>query len=146
MNFLRLAERDVDLILSIQKDNFLDGWNKEQLISAFNSGDFFAVGLDVGGRLVGLITYSLVIDVADIEGVVVLCSERGKGYGKALVDYAVKDLTAKGAKSALLEVREGNNSAIALYLSRGFGKISVRKKYYSDGENALVMKKELISN
>ena len=43
--------------------------------------------------------------------------------------------------SAMLEVREGNIAARTLYESLGFVPEFVRKGYYSDGENAVLMKK-----
>ncbi len=143
MNFVRLLKKDIDLILSVQKDNFKDGWNKAQLISAFDGGNFYALAIEEGGVTVGIITYSLSFDTADIESVVVVSSERKKGYGKLLVERAVLDLEERGVKSILLEVREFNLPAIALYTACGFSKISVRKKYYFDGENAVIMQKEL---
>ncbi len=144
MTFTALGKNDIDLILAIQKDNFADGWNASQLLSGFESGNLIAIALQDGGKTVGLITYTLVIDTADIEGVVVLSSERKKGYGKELVERALLELKASGAVNALLEVRESNAPAIALYRSCGFKSIATRAKYYSDGESAVVMKKELL--
>jgi len=40
-----------------------------------------------------------------------------------------------------LEVRESNAPARALYGRAGFVSIAVRKKYYGDGEDAVVMVK-----
>ena len=42
---------------------------------------------------------------------------------------------------ARLEVREGNFAARGLYESLGFVPEFIRKGYYSDGENAVLMKK-----
>ena len=38
-----------------------------------------------------------------------------------------------------LEVKENNKTAIKLYQKFGFKTESIREKYYSDGQNALVM-------
>jgi ribosomal-protein-alanine N-acetyltransferase len=40
---------------------------------------------------------------------------------------------------AYLEVRESNYAAIKLYKKAGFIDLYKRKKYYRDGENAIVM-------
>ena len=45
-----------------------------------------------------------------------------------------------GVDEIFLEVRPTNSSAIKLYEKLGFENISVRKKYYSDGEDAMVFK------
>ena len=45
-------------------------------------------------------------------------------------------------KKIFLEVRKSNIPAINAYKKAGFNQISVRKKYYSDGEDALILIKE----
>ncbi len=143
MSFISLGKDDIELILAVQKDSFNDGWNRNMLQSAFNEGRFYAYGIYLDEKVKGIISYSLSLDSADIEGVVVISSERKKGYGKSLLAFALNDIKQKGVDRVFLEVRESNFTAISLYQSLGFNKISVRKKYYSDGENAVVMLKEI---
>ena len=144
MTIIRLTEKDVEEIVKIESENFSDGWNKDMLVSAFETGRFNCLALKVDGQIVGLITYSLSFDTADIEGVVTIKEHRGKGYGKLLVNDALSKIKGDGKEKVFLEVRESNIPAIALYSSVGFNKISVRKNYYQDGETALVMVKELV--
>jgi ribosomal-protein-alanine N-acetyltransferase len=74
--------------------------------------------------------------------VVVLKSKRGQGIGSVLIEEALNKIQNAGIKKVFLEVRENNLPAIGAYKKFGFNQISVRKKYYLDGENALVMLKE----
>ena len=142
MTFSMLNKEDVDKIVELFKANFLDGWNKNMLLSAFDGGRFLSIGAFVEDKLVGAITCSLSFDDADVEGVTVEKSLRRKGIGKALLEQAEKVIKEKGISALLLEVRQSNLPAIALYEQAGFKQISVRKSYYPDGENAVVMKKE----
>ena len=58
----------------------------------------------------------------------------------ALTRAFEKEALAKGAQKVLLEVREGNLSAIALYEKLGFKKIGVRRGYYENPrEDAIIM-------
>jgi len=66
----------------------------------------------------------------------------GKGYGKRLMTFLIDYLRGK-AERFLLDVRRSNIRAIRLYQSLGFKIVSERKRYYSDGENALQMVLEL---
>ena len=141
MTVTLLTVKDVDKICALYLKDFADGWNKEMLISAFNTGRFICAGAFEGERLIGVITCSKSVDDADLEGIVTLKEYRGKGVATALLQFAEKQL--KGVNKLLLEVREGNLPAIRFYKKNGFEKISVRKKYYADGENALVFVKEL---
>lgn len=48
-----------------------------------------------------------------------------------------------GQSTAWLEVRASNAGAVSLYEKLSFTRTAVRRGYYSDGEDAIVMCKEL---
>ncbi|MBE5733947.1 MAG: ribosomal-protein-alanine N-acetyltransferase [Clostridiales bacterium] len=143
MSFDFLSVNAVDEIISLYQTDFSDGWNKEMLISAFNTDRFCAVGARIDGCLIGVITYNKSIDCADLEGIVVKQEFRRKGIAKALLDKMQIEVKESGISRILLEVRKSNLTAISFYTVNGFNQISERKKYYSDGENALVLLKEI---
>ena len=143
MTFIKLGKEDVDLIVKINSQGFSDGWSAQMLSDSFVKGGLKAVALKVEENFVGVITYTQVLDSADIEGVCVIKGERKKGYGKALLRFVEGELKREGVKQILLEVRESNESARALYNACGFSNLSVRKNYYDNGENAVIMIKEL---
>jgi ribosomal protein S18 acetylase RimI-like enzyme len=58
---------------------------------------------------------------------------------RALLDAALRDETAGGVRTALLEVRASNLAARAFYASSGFVAVGRRSRYYADGEDALLM-------
>lgn len=73
-------------------------------------------------------------------------------YGDDIISIAVKEpyrragVGGKLLKSVLatktevfLEVRETNAQAISFYKKHGFAPVGIRKKYYPDGENAIIM-------
>ena len=144
MKIVELFIDDLPKITKLYSADFPDGWTAEMLASAFNGGRFFALGMMDNDWLVAVITVTVGYDGADLEGIVVAKEYRGKGFAKNLI-FAVEERLKEDEKNRiLLEVREGNVPAISLYESVGFKKISVRKKYYSDGENALVMEKVIL--
>lgn len=143
MSIVQLSSKDLEFILDIQSRNFSDGWNENMLRSAFDGGRFFALAVCEGQEKVGLITYSVAIDTADLEGITVESSHRKKGYGQMLINAMVERLKGTGVDRILLEVRKSNQSAINLYQKSGFEFLSVRKNYYHDGEDALIMMKEI---
>lgn len=143
MIFKLLDEKDIPDMVALYRKDFPDGWSAEMLLSAFKREGFFAIGALVGEKLVGVITCDRGMDSADVEGVVTASEMRKRGVATALMERAERELKAFETKRILLEVREGNSNAIALYEKLGYKTVSVRKKYYQDGENALVMMKEL---
>ena len=61
-----------------------------------------------------------------------------KGVGWRLFSYFLDSLPVM--TEVILEVDQENKKAINLYRKAGFFKIGLRKKYYNDGSDALVMK------
>jgi ribosomal-protein-alanine N-acetyltransferase len=141
-----IYETDAKEIAKFFADNFNDGWTEEMLISAFKTGRFFARRISVcnddNSKILGIITYSITDGVLDIEDIVVDKEQRRAGIGSSLLKKVFEEAQTDGVKRVMLEVRESNLPAINLYRKFGFKDLSTRKKYYQDGENALVMEKE----
>jgi len=77
-------------------------------------------------------------DECELLSIAVNAAERGNGYAKILMEHSHKELAKQGFKKFFLEVRENNTTAISLYKKFGYEKIAERKKYYADGECAVV--------
>lgn len=75
-----------------------------------------------------------VADEVEILTIGVDPTSRRCGIGRALLHALLE-----GATRAFLEVRRSNDAARALYRRGGFIVSGVRKEYYRDGEDALVM-------
>ena len=65
---------------------------------------------------------------------------RRRGCGRRLLLLALQAGRKMGMQKAILEVREGNVPALALYRASGFSETGRRRRYYADtGEDALVL-------
>ena len=91
----------------------------------------------------GFAICNVVLDEATLFNIAVDPAEQGKGYGKALLQGLITELSQKDVITLWLEVRESNIKAQQLYTQLGFNEVTVRKHYYPlpDGkkENAIVM-------
>ena len=65
------------------------------------------------------------------------------GRGQKILQDLLEEATQRGVKRVFLEVRVSNAPAQLLYLKNGFTGVYARSRYYPDGEDAIVMKKEL---
>ena len=89
-------------------------------------------GLDLGG------------EVADVMTIAVAPQAQRGGLGARLVSLLARRARDAGAAYLLLEVRDDNAAAKALYARAGFEVLSVRRRYYQPGDvDALVMRKVL---
>ena len=62
-----------------------------------------------------------------------------RGLGEALVQYVIALARDHGTPEVTLECRESNTAALALYNKYGFREEGRRKRYYRDGEDALIL-------
>lgn len=90
-------------------------------------------------ELVGFAQYRMTDEVADLDFLIISQYLHGRGFAKMLLEQSLSAIQLAGAKRVMLEVGETNFAAKHLYLRFGFKLISVRKRYYKDGENALIM-------
>lgn len=140
---IRLEKKDISSIIALHKTcAFADGWNEKMLDSAFGN-NYNAFGVAQKGELVAYIGFDAGLYEYEFQTVLVNPLFRKKGFAKALIGKMLDMAKENNIEGIFLEVRENNQSAINLYQGLGFKVIQKRNKYYFDGENALVMKKEI---
>src|SRR5699024_10388778 len=95
----------------------------------------------VAADLAGYAVSMALGDVVDLQRILVRPDRRRSGLASALLD----DLLAHpgAADRMLLEVSEDNAAAVAFYAAHGFHRIDVRRRYYRDGTDALVLQRTL---
>jgi ribosomal-protein-alanine N-acetyltransferase len=79
---------------------------------------------------------------ADILTVAVLPEYRRQGIAREFMRQIEEWSQERGASAMMLEVEQSNESAIELYKSLGYMRISVRMDYYGPGKDAFVMRKD----
>lgn len=136
--------KDVLKISELEKECFPgEPWSYAQLVSSFQSETFYGILAEDGDEIVGYGGITIAADSADIENIAVTESYRRSGIGGELLKALLTKAKKKGVKTAFLEVRVSNAVAMRLYLKNGFKGAYARSRYYTDGEDCLVMKKEL---
>jgi len=102
-----------------------------------------AVGRD-GASIAGFIVayggpmgHIITIDVIE--------AARRSGVGSLLLKAAEERLQAAGSRAVGLETAVDNLAALSFYKRRGYSVIRTWPRYYSNGVDALVMKKELVA-
>lgn len=143
MIFKELNSAKAKDFFGFQKDNFIDFWNENQVRSSFDNPNFHCIACLIEEKIVCAVCYTEVLDECEIELVLTDRRFRRKGYGDSALKNVTESLKKQGIKSVFLEVRKGNESAKGLYLKNGFAVYGERKKYYKDGEDAVLMRLSL---
>jgi [ribosomal protein S18]-alanine N-acetyltransferase len=137
-----MEKSDVERVTDLEKECFDDPWSFEQIRSETDGQRYkFPLVLQVNDSIEGYAFVWAYAGEVHITNIAISPAFRQKGLGLKLISFIFE--TFKEFKEIFLEVRPTNINAIHLYEKVGFEKVFSREKYYADGENALVMRKEL---
>jgi ribosomal-protein-alanine N-acetyltransferase len=138
----KMAIEDVPAVHAIDVLSFTLPWPERSL--RFEVTDNPAARpwvAEVDGQVVGMMVLWQIVDEAHIATLAVHPNYRGQGLAKRLLLHALREAYLEGGRTALLEVREGNQAAQVMYQKFGFEEVGRRKRYYKDnGEDAILMK------
>ncbi len=135
---------DILRISQIEEECFPDEpWNFKMLASSFEQENFFGVIAEDGGEIAGYGGITVAAGTADVDNIAVTEPYRHSGIATAVLSELISIARAQGAEKVFLEVRVSNVAAMSLYLKNGFKGAYARTRYYADGEDCLVMSKEL---
>ena len=90
-------------------------------------------------EIVGFAGIMLIIDEVNIMNIVVKKDKRNFGIGSLLLEEIIRYSKIHNATSITLEVNEKNIPAIKLYEKYGFKQVGLRRKYYNNEDNAILM-------
>jgi [ribosomal protein S18]-alanine N-acetyltransferase len=128
--------RDIEVTLFPE-----DAWSPEQFWQELAQPTRrYLVACD-GTEVVGYVGAFVMPPDGDIQTVAVRADRQGRGIARALVESLLDGIEAEGVTHTMLEVRADNDAAVALYERLGFGRISVRRRYYPDGADAVIMRR-----
>lgn len=140
----RWKYEDILRISQIEKECFpLEPWSFRMLASSFESEAFYGVIAEDGGEVAGYGGITVASDSADIDNIAVTEQYRNSGVATSILNRLIEEAQKRDVKKVFLEVRVSNTPAMSLYLKEGFKGAYARTRYYSDGEDCLVMVKEI---
>ncbi|HEX6446327.1 MAG TPA: ribosomal protein S18-alanine N-acetyltransferase [Streptosporangiales bacterium] len=122
-----------------------DAWSAEAFwseLAQYDSRHYVVAELD--GTVIGYAGLAAAAGEADVLTLAVDAGLQGHGVGRLLLRELLAEAARRGCTDVLLEVRGGNEPALALYERHGFERIGVRRRYYSDGEDAIVMRRRKV--
>lgn len=134
-----LVRNDLDAVMAIEQRSYQIPWKREHFLSEFENIAAEVVGCFVDDQLAGYICFWLIAGEMQVINIAVDPDYRRLGVGHDLLGHAFKQCRKMGMVSAWLDVRAGNEAAIALYQRYGFVVSGSRSGYYRDGEDALLM-------
>jgi len=133
-----MVEEDLPRVYDIEVESFPDPWSQESFLTEINNTTYsYPFVIELENDIIGYTVCWYYCYELHIGNVAVKKGFQGKGYG----DYLMKKIfeTFPEFQKAFLEVGNKNEKAVNLYLKYGFVPTHTRKKYYPNGEDAIVM-------
>ncbi len=130
---------DLDSISQLEKLSFNDPYPPYLLSQLAEANpDTFLVAFSEG-TLVGYVVADGWADHDHLISIAVQPEQRRRGIAQQL--FSSLEARLLEGRHMKLEVRIGNKAAIEFYKKNGFRNTGVYERYYSDGEDALLMEK-----
>lgn len=94
---------------------------------------------DPSPKVIGLGCFWAILDEAHLTLLGIDSPYQRRGLGPWLLLHLLWAARQRRLQRATLEVRPSNSRALALYKRYGFVELGHRRRYYSDGEDALIL-------
>ncbi|MGA0209514.1 MAG: ribosomal protein S18-alanine N-acetyltransferase [Candidatus Nanopelagicales bacterium] len=121
-----------------------DCWSVDQFWRELSGDTRDYLVAERDSTVVGYAGVATIAPDSDLQTLAVDPANRGSGAGGLLLQAVLECANARHASSMLLEVRSDNDDARRLYERMGFQTIATRRRYYSDGSDALIMRRRPI--
>lgn len=131
--------QDLENIKDCLLTDFDDFWSYNILKQELENGKSKYFVLKQKNEILGFAGILLIIDEVNIMNIVVKKDKRNLGIGSLLLEKIIDFSKIHNATSIALEVNEKNIPAIKLYEKYGFKQVGLRKKYYNNEDNAILM-------
>jgi len=143
LSFSKMNLDDLKIISPILQSDFDDFWNENILKSELENENSYYIVAKQNDEIVGFGGLWKSIDDIHITNIVTKKSLRNKGIGKAILTELINQAKSLGYNIITLEVNEKNLPAISLYKKFRFKEVGIRKRYYNNCDNAIIMNLEI---
>jgi len=137
ISFNLFTPKDINKVLAIEQLAYKYPWNKRQFTQSLANQNTLAHLILNDNKIVG---YSIALHTPDFTDLLNICihpDHHHQGLGGQLFNHL---LTSSEIHTVFIEVRVSNYNALFFYEKLGFEVINMRKKYYSNGEDAKILR------
>lgn len=139
----KMTIADLDTISDILFSDFDDFWNVSTLKNELQNPNSQYIIAKLNNEIVGFGGIWKAVDDIHITDIVVKKNFRGQKIGSILLEQLISLAKKQNITSITLEVNSTNIPAQNLYEKFGFKKVGLRKKYYNNIDDAIIMTKDL---
>ena len=139
LQIVEATSEDLDAVHRIESASFPAPWRREFFASEIVGLSRFNIVARKDGVLVGYLFGMWIFDEMHVNKIAVDSAHRRQGIANALMQRCFEFARDHDILSISLEVRQSNRAAQEFYRFLDFETSYIRKRYYPDGEAAVVM-------
>lgn len=130
---------DFEAISPILSSEFDDFWSTNTLKEELENANSTYIVAKINQEIVGFAGIWKSVDDVHITDIVVKKNYRQKGIGSSLLQELISLTKKLNYKELTLEVNAKNDPAKKLYFKYGFKELGIRKNYYHNTDDAIIM-------
>ena len=139
-----MTDKDIPQVMEIENLCFKAPWSEKDIYVELHDNVYSVMQvITVNDLVVGFCDYWNTFENGTICQIAIHPKFQHQKLGSKLLEEVLKDAKAKKVRTLTLEVRESNKKALSFYEKFGFKITLVKESYYSNGENAIYMIKEV---
>ena len=139
IQILPLTQEDIHTIAPIFSSDFDEFWNIDTLQNDFKNENSTYLVAKLHNEIVGFAGFLKIVEEANLMNIVTKVNKRQLGIGSKLLSAVISKAKEQNCTSITLEVNVNNLPAINLYEKFNFKRIGLRKKYYNNTDDAIIM-------
>ncbi len=130
----------IDEVFKIENEEIIVPWSKNQIENLVENHDcVFRVLLGDNNTVLGYYSFNIICGEVYINNIAVIKNMQSKGLGTLLFQDLIDTCKIRNINAITLEVEKENIKAIGLYKKFNFKEEGLRKKYYNNSSDAIIM-------
>lgn len=140
INISTMTLDDLDQIKDILQSDFDEFWSYDILLNELSSSNSkYIVAKNKDNTIIGFAGIKIILDEAELMNIVTKKDMRHFGIATSMLNYLLSVCKENNIKLIHLEVNTQNTIAINFYKKYNFVEVGLRKKYYDNTYDALLM-------
>lgn len=140
----KMTIEDAASVAEMEHQLFPDAWSEKSVLETCRQPGTICLLARKAGRTAGYLLAYCAADEVEIARIGVVKELQQQGTGRALLEELENLCRARNIKRILLDVRESNKAARALYGAAGFREDGIRQHFYEDPrEDAILMSRSV---
>ena len=138
-SIVNVQENYIDDIFAIEQSEIIVPWSKDALLDLIRKQNIIFRVMLKDDIVIGYYSFQKIFEEGYINNIAIKREYQSQGYGTQLFQDLLERAEKFEVKALTLEVETDNEKAIKLYKKFGFIQEGIRKNFYKNSKDALIM-------